>query len=46
MITTLLCIVFAFDLTFKGLTLPILFNWYCLHPILFIIAVYEIIRLD
>lgn len=42
MLITLLCIIFASDLSFNGLTLPILFDWYCLHPFLFMLALSDI----
>ena len=41
MIITLLCIAFSQTLNFEGLTLPILFDWYCNHPFLFLLAVGE-----
>ena len=43
MIITLLCIIFSKTLSLKGLTLPILFDWYCYHPFLFMFAIAEII---
>lgn len=42
MIITLLCIFFANDLTLYHLTLQALFKWYCNHPLLFMIAVSEL----
>lgn len=41
MIVTLLCILFSNNLNFDGLTLQTLFEWYCNHPILFMLAVCE-----
>ena len=38
MIITLLCIIFSNDLSFSNLTLQALFQWYCNHPFLFILA--------
>ena len=38
MIITLLCIIFSSDLSFGNLTLQTLFQWYCNHPLLFILA--------
>lgn len=43
MITVLLCVAFG-SLTFKGLTLPLLFGWFCGHPFLFLVAVWELIH--
>ena len=43
MLITLLCIIFS-DLKFDGLTLPVLFEWYCNHPFLFLFAVSEIVE--
>lgn len=42
MFITLLCIFFANDLTLYHLTLQTLFNWYCNHPLLFMMAVTEL----
>jgi hypothetical protein len=42
MILTLLCVIFSHTLNFDGLTLPILFQWYCNHPFLFMLALGEI----
>ena len=44
MLVTLLCILFCKDLQLEGLTLQILFNWYCNHPFLFMMAASEIIQ--
>lgn len=41
MIITLLCIIFSNSLSLNGLTLPVLFDWYCNHPFLFMLAVSE-----
>lgn len=41
MIITLLCILISKTLNFDGLTLSILFEWYCRHPFLFIFAISE-----
>lgn len=41
MILTFICIIFS-SLQFDGLTLPILFQWYCNHPFLFMLALGEI----
>jgi len=41
MIVTLLCIMFSKILNFDGLTLQTLFEWYCNHPILFMLAMCE-----
>ena len=43
MFITLLCIFFANDLTLYHLTLQTLFKWYCNHPLLFMMAVTELI---
>lgn len=40
MTVLLLCIIFS-DLTFKGLTIPILAGWFCGHPFLFIAMMLE-----
>lgn len=45
MIITLLCIIFSSKLTFGGLTLPVLFDWYCYHPFLFMFAYVEIVSM-
>ena len=42
MFIALLCVIFAKDLSFSGLTLPVLFTWFCNHPFLFIFALSEI----
>ena len=44
MFITLLCVFFASDLSLEGLTLQTLFQWYCLHPFLFITALMEIVE--
>ena len=44
MIITLLCILFSKNLSFNGLTLPILFEWYCNHPFLFMFVMGEIFQ--
>ena len=41
MIVTLLCIAFSSILNFDGLTLQTLFEWYCNHPFLFILFIWE-----
>lgn len=41
MILTFICIIFS-SLHFDGLTLPMLFQWYCNHPFLFMLALGEI----
>ena len=46
MIVTLLCIIFSKSLSLDGLTLPVLFNWYCNHPFIFMLAVGEVISLN
>lgn len=43
MIVTLLCIAFSQTLNFEGLTLSILFDWYCNHPFLFLLALGEML---
>lgn len=44
MFITLLCIMFSNSLNFDGLTLPILFQWFCNHPFLFMFAIGEIFQ--
>lgn len=44
MLITILCIIFSSKLTFSGLTLPILFDWYSYHPFLFMLALGEIVE--
>lgn len=43
MFTTLLCIAFFKDLSFDGLTLQTLFNWFCGHPFLFLLVFIELL---
>ena len=38
-IITLLCVIFSKTLSLNGLTLPILLEWYCHHPFLFMLAI-------
>lgn len=42
MFITILCVLCSQALDFDHLTLPILFNWYCGHPFLFMFMICEL----